>query len=153
MKKLTVYFFAIVAILLLFKAGCSDINRTGIQDQVEGIKSIVPAQGPYGARVLIGGKGFTNDPEVLFNGVAAEIESASDSTILTRVPLEASSGPVEVIAGQDILSGPSFTIDSTRTLFLIIDEIRPATGRYRDTMYIAGSGFDPIPKENEVYIK
>ncbi|MFP8488611.1 IPT/TIG domain-containing protein [Gracilimonas sp. Q87] len=152
MKKLTVYFFAIAALLLLFKAGCSDINRTGVQDQVEGIKSVVPAQGPYGARVLIGGKGFTNDPEVLFNGVQAEIESANDSTILTRVPLEANTGPVEVIAGQDILSGPTFTIDSTRSLFLIIDEIRPSTGRYRDTMYIAGSGFDPVPEENEVYL-
>ncbi|HKK24953.1 MAG TPA: IPT/TIG domain-containing protein, partial [Gracilimonas sp.] len=151
MKKLTVYFFAIVAILILFKAGCSDINRSGLQEQVDGIKSVVPAQGPYGARVLIGGNGFTSDPQVLFNGVEAEIESASDSTILTRVPVEASSGPIEVIAGQDILSGPHFTVDSTKTLFLSIDEIRPETGRFRDTIYISGSGFDPAPEVNEVY--
>jgi Tol biopolymer transport system component/PKD repeat protein len=151
MKKLTVYFFAMVAMLILFKAGCSDINRSGLQEQVDGIKSVVPAQGPYGARVLIGGDGFTSDPQVLFNGVEAEIESASDSTILTRVPLDASSGPIEVIAGQDILSGPDFTVDSTKTLFLSIDGIRPETGRYRDTIYIAGSGFDPIPEANEVY--
>lgn len=151
MKKLTVHFFAILAVLLVFKAGCSDINRSGIQDEVDGIKAVVPAQGPYGARVLIEGKGFTNNPSVLFNGVEAMIETANDSSILTRVPYEATTGPLEVVAGQALFTGPNFSIDSTRTLFLVIDEIRPATARYRDTVYIAGTGFDPVPDVNEVY--
>jgi N-acetylneuraminic acid mutarotase len=49
--------------------------------------------------------------QVKFNGVQAEIEFASDTVLLVRVPVDASSGPIEVtVGGQTILSNEPFTL-------------------------------------------
>jgi|AntRauTorckE6833_2_1112554.scaffolds.fasta_scaffold00149_11 Tol biopolymer transport system component/chitodextrinase len=152
MKKLVVYFFGIVAMLFLFKAGCSDINNATPEIR-DGIKSIVPSQGPYGAIITISGNGFGEVQQVLFNGTEASLEAVSDSVILTRVPMNATSGPVEIISADNIFTGPSFTVDSTGNLFLAIDEVRPEKGRIGDTVRISGRGFASIESDSETLTK
>lgn len=141
---------ACLALAALWETGCSDINNANPPQGVDGIKSVVPARAPYGARVVIGGQGLGDVQQVLFNGTDADIEAASDSAILTRVPLNATTGPIEVMTGEETFTGPDFTVDSTKNLFLTIDAVFPTTVRVQDTVRISGTGFNTTSVELEV---
>jgi len=143
----------IIAFLFIYM-GCSDVNPVASTDSVPAIKSVIPAKAPYGAVVRIGVTGFGEElaaQEVYFNNTLAQIEALSDTSIQTKVPLEATTGPVMVITNSgDTLSGPSFTVDSTKNLFFNIDSIDPTKGRAGDEVQIVGNGFSPNPEMNTV---
>jgi Tol biopolymer transport system component len=118
------------------------------------IKSVIPAQAPYGAKIVIGGTGFGSTlkaQKVYFNNTLANIETLTDTTILTRVPLEATDGPVKVISQGDTLLGPSFSVDTTKSLFLSIKSIDPTEGNTGDNVRISGTGFRSNLNENKVF--
>jgi PKD repeat protein len=134
--------------------GCRDVNPVASTDSVPAIKSVIPAEAPYGAAVSIGGTGFGKElagQEVYFNNTLAKIQALNDTSIQTRVPLEAVSGPVMVVTDEgDTLSGPSFSVDSTQNLFLSIDRIEPVKGRAGDEVALFGSGFGDTPEQNNI---
>ena len=150
MKKFSIYILACLALAALLKTGCSDINNSNPSEGVDGIKSVVPARAPYGARVVISGQGFGEVQQVLFNGTEANIEAASDSAILTKVPLNATSGPIEVISLEETFTGPPFTVDSTKNLFLSIEDVFPTQVRVMDTVRIRGTGFNSTVVEESI---
>src|SRR2546430_8093826 len=66
---------------------------------------VFPEAAPPGATVTISGKGFgqfktTQDNRVLFNGSPALIQRWEPDLLEVKVPLRATSGPVEVIRGK-----------------------------------------------------
>lgn len=154
MRRPLLNFCLILLTFLLIGVGCRDVNPVASTDSVPSITSVVPAEAPYGATVQIGGEGFggnLSEQEVYFNNTLAQIEALSDTSIQTKVPLEATTGPVMVITNNgDTLSGPSFTVDSTKNLFLNIDSINPTKGRAGDEVQIVGNGFGPSPEMNTV---
>ncbi|MDZ7658801.1 IPT/TIG domain-containing protein [Fodinibius sp.] len=90
----------ILVTFLFIYMGCRDVNPVASTESEPAIKSVIPAEAPFGATVQIGGKGFGNDlseQEVYFNNTLAQIETLSDTSIQTKVPLEATTGPVMVI--------------------------------------------------------
>jgi len=135
--------------------GCKDVNSLASSEETAAIKAVIPARAPFGATVVIGGVGFGEEldgQEVYFNKTSAPIESLNDTTIQTLVPLEATSGAIKVITNGDTLTGPSFTVDTTRNLFLSIDSIDPNKGKPGDQFKIHGRGFNPNPEMNKAFI-
>ncbi|MFA5669590.1 MAG: IPT/TIG domain-containing protein [Balneolaceae bacterium] len=144
MRKLSIVTLLGIAVLVLFKLGCSDISSSGSRPKIDGIKSVIPARGGYGARVVIGGYGFDPLQKITFNGIEAVAESVSDSVIVTRVPMDATTGPIELIAKGETLTGPVFTVDTTTTLFLNITAVNPQKAHQLDTVKITGTGFGGV---------
>ncbi|MFH5884766.1 IPT/TIG domain-containing protein [Halalkalibaculum sp. DA3122] len=154
MKKITVYIIAGFAAFLFIKTGCKDLTNVAPNKSIPAVKSVIPAEAPYGGEVTIGGTGFGSeltDQVVLFNETPAQIDALSDTVLQTRVPLDAQSGPVKIVTRGDTLVGPSFTVDTTRSVFLAIDRINPSQGRPGDTVDVVGTGFDENPARNEMF--
>lgn len=76
------------------------------------ITSFTPTSAKLGATVTVTGTGFTSPATVAFNGVAASSSTVTSSTtIVTRVPYTATSGPLRVTtAGGTVTSSASFTV-------------------------------------------
>jgi len=153
MKKLLVPILSIFVLILLLQYGCSDVTSPTAPETSKGIKSIIPAEGPLGADVTINGIGFGSDTssvKLYFENTRASILALEDTTIHTRVPRNAHTGPVKVIVKEDTLTGPEFTVDSTKSNFLRVDKINPQMGVAGDTVNIQGKGFSTVPDQNEV---
>jgi RHS repeat-associated protein len=83
------------------------------------ITGISPTAGPIGSTVTIAGAGFggtQSDSVVTFDGVAATVNSWSDTQIVAIVPPGTATGPVTVEVAANTADGPNFEITSTVTL-------------------------------------
>jgi len=156
MKTFLFYIYASLSLLVFFNSGCTDLESVSGPDTETSasIKSVIPAHAPFGAKVIINGTGFGTDSanqEVFFNETEAMIESSSDSIIVTRVPRNATSGPVKVVAMGETFTGPFFTVDTTKASFLTIDSISPTEGRTGSEVEISGTGFNTDPDSNNIF--
>ncbi len=84
------------------------------------IRAISPEFGPWGELVVITGFNFTPDPpknRVSFNGVAAQVVSATSTQLTVRVPQPATTGLVKVATGAGEWVHPrSFVIPRVFTI-------------------------------------
>ena len=85
------------------------------------ISGVEPASGPIGSAVTISGIGF--DPsadgnQVDFNGVAALVLSATDTTIETTVPVGATTGPISVTTPFGTAVSDPYTVTTGSTLLI-----------------------------------
>ena len=83
---------------------------------------VFPEAAPPGATVTISGKGFgqfktTQDNRVLFNGSPALIQRWEPDLLEVKVPLRATSGPVEVIRGKKRIAVGSFSVQRPTMVF------------------------------------
>jgi hypothetical protein len=78
------------------------------------IVSFSPGSGAVGTMVSIAGSRFTGTTQVKFNGVSANFVLNSDTSITTRVPVGAGTGPISVTnaAGQGT-SANSFVVSAS----------------------------------------
>src|SRR2546428_7823013 len=60
------------------------------------ITSFTPALGKPGTQVIIRGSGFSTATEVKFDTAFADFSAASDSQMVTTVPVDATTGPIRV---------------------------------------------------------
>ena len=78
------------------------------------IFAFMPTQGEAGLPVTINGQGFSSTPannRVSFNGVAANVLSASATQLVATVPAGATNGPISVTVGnQTVTSTTSFVV-------------------------------------------
>src|SRR5207253_10946989 len=77
--------------------------------------SLIPESAPPDAVVNVAGKGFgqfrsAQDNRVLFRGAPALIQRWDPDLIVVKVPLRATSGPVEVVRGKKKTTVGSFTV-------------------------------------------
>lgn len=100
-------------IFVIFLTGCSLFEEEKERPE---ITTITPLEGDYGMEVKIEGSHFSPEVEqneVLFEGVKAEILSASNSTLVVKVPVGATSGPITVVAGgESATSSETFVVTS-----------------------------------------
>jgi hypothetical protein len=79
------------------------------------IAEFLPANGTVGTAVIISGTGFDSTAAnnvVTFNGVAAVVTAATSRTIVTSVPLGASTGKISLkVNGESVTSSSSFTVN------------------------------------------
>ncbi|MDZ7808407.1 MAG: IPT/TIG domain-containing protein [Gracilimonas sp.] len=114
------------------------------------ITNIQPNSGPPGTMVTISGVGFSEDPsnnEVYFNGLQADITSASDSELKATVPDGATTGVISVKVGNATASGPSFTVESQAPG---ISSVNPESGVVGDEVTITGMHFSETASENSI---
>ncbi|WP_422348857.1 IPT/TIG domain-containing protein [Flagellimonas sp.] len=103
------------------------------------ITQIDPLEGPIGAKITITGTEFDQGTiAVSFNGVEAEVTSSTDAQIEVTVPMEATTGPIEVnIGGQIATSEQNFIVIPPP----VIETIEPMQGTPGTEVTITGSGF------------
>ena len=103
------------------------------------LSSIAPVAGQAGATITLTGSGFGADQgtsEVLFNGVAGEVISWSNTSISVAVPSGATSGPVTVVEGGVTSNGLTFSVEP-----LSVTSVSPNIGPAGTLVTISGTGF------------
>jgi IPT/TIG domain len=102
------------------------------------ITSLSPPAGQVGATVTVAGTGFGIDQgdQVLFNGLAGQVLSWSDTSITVGVPFPATSGPVKVVKGGVSSNSISFSVET-----LGVTSISPTSGPAGSLVTISGTGF------------
>ena len=122
----------------------------GNSSQVSVIE-FTPNGGPIGATVTIYGTAFSTTPSentVTFNGVAANVTSATATQIVTQVPAGATTGPIVVTTpiGAATSNTPFVVADSGPT----ITGFTPTIGSHGMAVTITGTNFDPKFYNNKV---
>lgn len=96
------------------------VQGPDFKDQSLGIAKMSPDNGLAGIQVTITGTGFNTNPAaniVTFNGVAAQVLSATSTSLVVITPPALTSGPVKVVnAGQSALSPVDFNRAGIMTL-------------------------------------
>ena len=77
----------------------------------------LPSEGFPGTDVILFGSNFEGASQVNFNGVPADILSNTGSQIATKVPPNATSGPISIVTpAGTVFSGSSFTVPGSSDL-------------------------------------
>jgi sugar lactone lactonase YvrE len=146
MKKKTAFRFralaittvlAIVLFVFLFY-GCSRRDEPPLIPPT--VTSIDPDNGMPGTEIKITGTGFGVDTakvSVTVNGVAAVVESVTETQIVIIIPDDAGSGPVNVTVNGVTVNGPAFGYKEKLT----IKDIQPKEGPAGTIVAIIGKGF------------
>jgi len=136
--------WVIILILSLFMYACqnSGTGSGGGEEELEPqISGINPEQGAVGTQVMISGTDFSTDKDdisVEFNGTISEVVSATLSSIETRVPENATTGPISITVRNVTVTGPSFEVlpDAPG-----ISSVEPDSGKVGDQVVISGENF------------
>lgn len=106
------------------------------------INSFTPTQGQPGTQVTISGSGFTGASGVTFNGQAAAFFAQDDQTIITQVPVGASTGPISVtVGGNTATSTGIFTVDAA---IPSITTFTPVSGTVGSNVNITGVNLNVV---------
>jgi YD repeat-containing protein len=112
-----------------------------------------PQQGPAGATITISGTGFSatsSNNSVTFNGVAAVVQTATQTQLAVVVPTAATSGPITVQVGaSSVTTVASFTVTPSGT-GPTITSLFPTIGSVGSVVTIVGTNFDPLPGNDSV---
>jgi hypothetical protein len=114
---------------------------TGLPAPVQAESALVPDAAPPGATVAIAGKGFgpfksTQENRVFFNKVPALIQRWEPDLLSVKVPLRATSGPVEVVKGKKKVTVGTFTVLRPTIQALAPVEVEPGA-----ILHITGAHF------------
>jgi len=100
-----------IFVLLVFLSSCSEDEGTPLS-----ITSVSPEKALVGASVTITGKGFSTTPSenlVKFVNIDAEVVSATETEIVTKVPAGAPTGAISVqVGGKTAHSPHNFTVQN-----------------------------------------
>ncbi|MDO5977429.1 IPT/TIG domain-containing protein [Flavivirga spongiicola] len=145
--------FSTLVLTLAFVFSCTeDDAQSGPNDNLGQATVTVynPDNGKEGAGVIISGTNFStiaSDNKVWFNGVEATVRSVSNTTILTSVPVGATTGSVTVsVKGKEAAAGPDFTV-----LLPTITALNPVKGGVGETVVLTGANYSTTPEENKVW--
>ena len=115
------------------------------------IENITPNRGMAGAEVIISGLNFSSiatENIVKFNGVAAEVKSATENKLIVIAPIDGKTGAISLkVNTHEAISGPIFTYGLQPTF----TSLTPTTGKVGDTVKISGTNFSTALLENQVY--
>lgn len=115
------------------------------------ITSYSPSTAEPGTSVVITGTSFSETPTdnvVSFNGELADVTSSTLTSITVTVPARALTGPITLtVAGNDMLTGPVFTVTRPEVTITSID---PTEGAPGVEVTITGTGFSEILTDNIV---
>jgi hypothetical protein len=124
-------------------------NADGPTFSFQAISAIMPASGGAGTVVTITGQGFStnaSDNQVAFNGLAAQVQSATSTTLTVVAPANVQTGPVSVTMNGQKTSGPVFTVVPAP----VISAVAPLSGPVGAVVTISGKNFSAVRDENQV---
>jgi len=114
------------------------------------ISSLSPPAGPVGGTITLNGTGFgnyQNDSTVKFNGLAASVNSWSDTSVSATVPSNATSGPVTITEGGVTSSGVQFNVIEGTT----ITGLSPSSAPIGGSVVITGTGLGPTQSNSAMH--
>jgi YD repeat-containing protein len=117
------------------------------------VAQVSPSGAAAGTAVTISGTGFgtTSDTTVSFNGQPATPTAVSATQITIAVPSGATTGPVSVTSpAGTAASAASFVVQTTAAP--AISGVSPGQTDQGSTVTVSGSGFDPAPNNNKVFV-
>jgi YD repeat-containing protein len=131
-------------------------NILSIQNYPSSTVSIIeftPNSGIVNATVTLYGTGYSTTPSlntVTFNGITATITSSTATSIVTKVPAGATTGPIQVTApGGSATTSTNFVV-ATSSGAPTITSFTPAIGLLGSSVTITGTNFDPAPISDKV---
>lgn len=113
------------------------------------IQSVAPLSGPIGTDVTIKGEYFSNFADevvVTFNGATATISTATDKSIVVKVPGNATSGIIQLTVNDQKVDGPTFKVQNLGVALL-----SPDNGMDGDIIKVNGLGFSKTASDNKVF--
>ena len=108
------------------------------------IGTLSPPAGAAGSTITLSGSGLAAaglTTQVLFNGVSAQVISASSSTVTAFVPTNATSGSVSVLVGSVPSNSMQFTLEQPPTITSVSPNSGPFANGLITPITITGSGF------------
>ncbi|GIF00007.1 hypothetical protein Ari01nite_74710 [Paractinoplanes rishiriensis] len=115
--------------------------------------ALVPARGPAGSSVEIGGTGFSataGDNAVTVDGIAATVSRATTGRLQVQIPSGATDGVVRVeVGGRSATAPRPFRIEAGAPV-PGITALSTDRGNKNDLVTITGTGFDPDRAHNVV---
>jgi YD repeat-containing protein len=118
------------------------------------VLSFAPGRGQVGETVTLFGSGFSANPaqnSVRFNGTPATVASSTATSIVTTVPVAAATGAISVTTPQgSATSAAAFIVFAGQSPQ--IASFAPAIAPPGGTVTISGSGFEPVPSDNQAIV-
>lgn len=133
------------------KVKVNNLEASGQNFKYQAIDKIKPKTGGANTKVLITGGGFEETitgNTVDFNGKTAVVLSATESTLEVLAPEDVTTGPLSVIINGQKLTGEIFTVVAPPA----IHYISPQSGPQGAEMTISGTLFSAELDENKVFI-
>ncbi len=128
------------------------IFRYAIGVSVPTIASFTPTSGPVGTTVTITGTNFSNTTAnniIQFNGTTAVVTASTTTSIITSVPIGATTGTISVsVGGNTATSAANFTVTTASSL--TITSFTPTSGLVNAPVTITGTNFSTTPANNTV---
>jgi len=131
-------------------------NILSIQTYPSSTVSIIeftPNSAIVNATVTLYGTGYSTTPSqntVKFNGITATVTSSTATSIVTKVPAGATTGPIQVTApGGSATTSTNFVV-ATSSGVPTIASFTPGIGVVGSSVTITGTNFDPIPTNDKV---
>lgn len=111
------------------------------------VASLTPSSGPAGTVVVITGTGFTTDATVEFNGIEADIQSSTTTTITVVAPAVPGTVPflTDVIVKVGLNSSQNTVNDNFQYVGVTLTSLTPVAGPPGTVVTISGSGFRGTP--------
>ncbi|WP_083362107.1 IPT/TIG domain-containing protein [Pedobacter steynii] len=131
---------------IVMKVNGETLNIGRYTYQELSVRRISPANGAAGAHIRISGAGFSSlkgPAEVLINGKASVVVSASDTLLVVEVPVAVGTGPVKVKVDGKEAAGQIFKYQA-------IASISPLTGGKGTQVRVIGEGFEELAEGNYV---
>lgn len=156
-----------VMVSLVMLGSCSKSDPSPVDnkpvDEPLTITSITPMKAVVGAKVVIAGTGFsktTTENSIKFGNTAAVVDSASQTRLVTRVPLGAQGGKISVMVNNKTVSSTAefeVSITATQPVFSstvganATSEITTGSAKAKSTIDNLGS--EPIIQHGHVWVK
>ena len=129
--------------ILIFIAGCKDDDSgDGNSNGTLSITGFYPNSGNAGTLVTINGEGFSRSLQqnsVTFNGIEADVFSASNTRLVVLAPKDGSSGKIQLQVGNQLAEVGDYVYQK-----LSIAEISPERGPAGTNVRISGAGFSSL---------
>ncbi|HEY0274208.1 MAG TPA: IPT/TIG domain-containing protein, partial [Chitinophaga sp.] len=132
-------FLYLLAVAALLTTACHKTD-TSTGSRPLAISGFWPSSGNAGTIVTISGSGFSSTPQengVSFNGAAARVMEANDTTIIAEAPADGATGVIAVtVNGKTAKGSNPYTYQA-----LSIHGISPVNGPAGTNITINGAGF------------
>jgi sugar lactone lactonase YvrE len=138
MKMYPVYSLLLCIFIML--TACNK-NSGDVPATAPAVSGINPTNGPINTAVTISGSNFGTDPgkvKSFFNGMAATVQSVSNTQVIALVPVNATTGKVSVAINGQTADGPVFSVTITMPS---VTSISPTSGSKNTAVTITGANF------------
>ncbi|HYW34190.1 MAG TPA: IPT/TIG domain-containing protein, partial [Balneolaceae bacterium] len=135
---LLVLTFGLTALIASCNSNSESPNPVGLK-----INRVIPDSGTVGTSVTVLALGVDPRPSnnhLSFNGVAATVQSLTDSSLTVTVPKGATSGPLRLKVPNYSTTGPAFKVLAQGP---VIQSVSPASAKPGDRVTITGKHFLP----------